>query len=93
MKRFAISVIALAVAGSAFAGQHEPRPIRIECSASRSPMMFDVERAIEWSDYSVSPPARRDILARARAACAARPTAVLTFAPHVKEDNAQLAEK
>lgn len=88
------AVVALVLLGTCLGvGAHESsdRKIRIECSPERAPMMADVVRAIEFSDYTASPSTRRAILARARDVCTRNPTGVMTFVP--RRDDARLASQ
>ena len=88
------AVVALVLLGTSLcvdARESSDRKIRMECSPDRAPMMADVVRAIEFSDYTASPPARRQILARAQEVCERNPTGVMTFVPH--RDDARLVSK
>ena len=88
------AVVALVLLGTCLcvdARESSDRKIRIECSPDRAPMMADVVRAIEFSDYTASPSARRTILARAQEVCARNPVGVMTFVP--KHDDARLASQ
>ena len=98
MKLERIAAVALVLLGTglcAEARDHADRKIVIACPPTRAPMMADVVTAIEFSDYDASPSVRREILARAREACAARPDAVLSFAPpeRAQSGDSQLASK
>ena len=91
--RIAIATVLFANCVCAAALEHPDRKIVIACPPSRAPMMADVVRAIEFSDYTASPSARRKILARAREECALQPNGVMTFVPPKQDGDAQLASK
>ncbi len=75
------------------ARESSDRNIVLACPPGRATMMADVVRAIEVSHYGVSRPARREMLARARAACAAHPAALLSFTPVVRQADGRIAAR
>lgn len=90
------AIVAFVLVGTCLcASAHESsgRPIKLSCPPDRSALMADVVRAIEFSDYTASPPARREMLARAREICSRNSSAVLTFVPPRRNGDAQLASK
>ena len=90
MKNLRLAALATLLCCSLPVQGHE-RPVRkivLKCPPDRQPMMWDVQRAIESSDYFASPTARREMLARAREACMNRPSSTLTFMPPVETKDA-----
>lgn len=71
--------IALCCGLSAPAQANPPRKVVITCPADRPPIMDDIRRAIEHSDYTVTLHARLQMLARSKEHCAIRPAETLTF--------------
>ena len=84
MKTYRVCIAALAMQASTFSAQaHEldtGGKIVVNCRAGWTPYMADVAYAVERSHYFAAPSARREMLGRARQACASGATAV-TFVP------------
>jgi|SRR6516225_8717173 hypothetical protein len=80
-QRLAAFVVLLCCSVSTPAHESPTRKIVLKCPPDRQPMMWDIERAIEYSDYFAPPSVRREMLARAREACTDHPSMSLTFMP------------
>jgi hypothetical protein len=93
----ALATAAFAQAGAAIPGaEGTPKQgIVLACSKAHPPIMTDVARAIDASDYWAPRDVRREMLVLARDACATKPGAVLTFVPPKRNDalDAPMASK
>ncbi|HEY2396607.1 MAG TPA: hypothetical protein VGH81_11600 [Rudaea sp.] len=96
MKTYRLCIAALVMLAGAFSAQaHEfdaGGKIIVSCRVERTPYMADVAHAVERSHYWATPNARREMLARARQACASGSTAV-TFVPPPDQRYGAVADK
>lgn len=90
--RLVLLAALLCCSASAPANESPARKIAVQCTPDHQPTMSDIRLAIEHSDYTVSLHARLEMLARTRAFCESRPTAVLTWLPPEEMTNASHSE-